>query len=127
VQQKVEGQGQKLEGQEQKLERQRWILEQLVAYSMSWYIYLTLEQLYNRSRTGEEYLYRRAEMERSLRFLRDHGYLEQFTIGDLPDGKNLIGTAELTPIANFLVELRQEMAARAARSSAEHLTPAARS
>jgi hypothetical protein len=114
---------QQVADQERKLEGQREIIDKLVIYSMSWYIFKTLQQLYHRGGTGEEYLYR-ANMEPNLRFLRDHGYLEQFILGGMPDGENLIGKVKLTPVGEYFVQLREEMEARPARTAAEHLTPA---
>jgi hypothetical protein len=112
---------QKVADQERKIDAQREIIEQLVVYSMSWYIFTMLAQLYHRNTTGQEYLYRDGDMARDLRFLRDHGYLEHFNIAGLHDGENLVEKVRLTPIGNFLVELREQMQARQARQSADHL------
>jgi hypothetical protein len=67
----------KVEQQEEKLDRQQDIILHLVVYSMSWYMFTMLSQLYHRTRSGEEYLFRNNDaMMRDLRFLRDHGHLE---------------------------------------------------
>ncbi|HKR51194.1 MAG TPA: hypothetical protein VJT72_16735 [Pseudonocardiaceae bacterium] len=112
----------KVAEQEQKLDRQQDIIVQLVLYSMSWYVFTMLSQLYHRSRSGEEYLFRDNDaMPRDLRFLRDHGYLEHFNIAELRDSENLIGKVRLTPIGNFFVELREQLQAQQATESAKQL------
>lgn len=99
---------------------------QLVVYSMSWYVFTMLSQLYHRSRSGEEYLFRNNDaMPRDLRFLRDHGHLEHFNISALNDGDNLIGTVRLTPIGNYLVELREQLQAQQASAAASQLASSA--
>ena len=101
---------QRVERQEHRLAEQQEIIAQLVVYSMSWYLFDLLSKLYHRRREGGEYLYRDNEaMRRDLRFLRDHGYLEHFTISTLQDGQDLVSTLTLTPVGNFLVELREQI------------------
>jgi hypothetical protein len=112
----------KVKSQGEKLDRQQEIMVQLVLYSMSWYVFTMLSQLYHRSRTGEEYLFRDNDaMARDLRFLRDHGHLEHFNIAELRDGENLIGKIRLTPIGNFLVELREQFQAQQSSAAASQL------
>ncbi len=121
VQDKVQRQQEQLGAQERKLNDQQKIITQLVLYSMSWYLFDLLANLYHRARTGEEYLYRSGAMDRDLRFLRDHGYLVHFTITDLRDGENLVGKVQLTPVGNFLVELREGHQAQQAADVTEAL------
>jgi hypothetical protein len=109
----------RVEVQELELSRQRDIIEQLVVYSMSWYLFDMLSELKRRNTTGQEYLYRKSA-ERDIRYLRDHGYLEHFAIGQLCEGENLSGKVQLTPIGKYLVDLRQQMNARQAPKPAEH-------
>jgi hypothetical protein len=109
----------RVEEQELELRRQSEIIEQLVVYSMSWYLFDMLAELRRRNTTGQEYLYRKTA-ERDIRYLRDHGYLEHFTIGELHEGENLTGKVQLTPIGNYLVDLRQRRNARPAPTRAEH-------
>jgi hypothetical protein len=88
---------------------QQQILNKLVVYSLSWYLFKMLATFYHleRSEAGE-YLFRDDDrMRYDLRFLRDHGYLEHFTIAELRDGENLVGKIRLTPVGNYLVELRE--------------------
>jgi hypothetical protein len=71
---------------------------------MSSYLFDILSHLYH----GREYLFHNDKpMQRSLRYLRDHGYLEHFNISDLAEGTNLAGRLSLTPVGNFLVEVRE--------------------
>ncbi len=108
----------KVKEQEKQLNAQNEIIAQLVVYSVAWYIFELLSQLYHRAREGGEYLYRDNEaMKRDLRFLRDHGYLEHFTISELRDGQDLVTTLTLTPVGNFLVELRERPASGSVRES----------
>jgi hypothetical protein len=108
--------------QEEQLNEQQKIITQLVIYSMSGYIFELLARLYHGNRDGGEYLFRDDEaMKRDLRYLRDHGYLEHFYIGYLNDGENLIGKIRLTPVGNFLVELREPFQARSAAEAARRL------
>jgi hypothetical protein len=112
----------KVELQEKQLNVQQEIITQLVVYSMSSYIFDLLAKLYHGNRHGDEYLFRDDEsMKRDLRYLRDHGYLEHFYMGDLYDGENLIGQIRLTPMGNFLVELREQLHRRSAEEAAKRL------
>jgi len=108
--------------QEEKLNSQQEVITQLVVYSMSWYIFDLLSKLYHRNRSGEEYLFRNNDaMPRDLRFLRDHGYVEHINIADLRDGENLVGRIRLTPVGNFLVEVREQLQAQQSADVARHL------
>jgi len=78
----------KVQRQDKQLHAQQEVISQLVIYSVSWYLFKMLAAFYHRNRSGGEYLFRDDErMRRDLRFLRDHGYLEHFTIADLRDGE----------------------------------------
>jgi hypothetical protein len=106
---KVEQHNQKVQSQDKQLHMQQQILNKLVVYSLSWYLFKMLATFYHleRSEAGE-YLFRDDDrMRQDLRFLRDHGYLEHFTIAELRDGENLVGKIRLTPVGNYLVELRE--------------------
>jgi hypothetical protein len=106
---KVEQQNEKVQSQDKQLHMQQQILNKLVVYSLSWYLFKMLATFYHleRSEAGE-YLFRDDDrMRYDLRFLRDHGYLEHFTIAELRDGENLVGKIRLTPVGNYLVELRE--------------------
>ena len=108
--------------QELELRRQSRIIESLVVYSMSWYLFGLLVELKRRNTTRQEYLYRKSS-EHDIRYLRDHGYLEHFSISELREGENLIGKVQLTLIGNYLVDLRQQMSARQSSTLAESQVP----
>jgi hypothetical protein len=77
----------------------------IVQYSLAFYLFDHLYHLYH----DNEYIYHKNEnFAHDLRFLREHGYLEDFHIGPLQDGENLIGKARLTPLGKLLVELREQ-------------------
>ena len=104
----------RIEGHERKLDEQQETITQLVAYSMSWYLFELLSRLYHGRREGGEYLYRDNDaMRRDLRFLRDHGYLAHFYLSSLADGQDLVTTVQLTPVGEFLVQLREQKEAEA--------------
>jgi hypothetical protein len=98
--------------QKEQLNAQQEIINQLVIYSMSGYLFNLLSQLYHRARDGGEYRFTNDEsMIRDLRYLRDHGYLEHFYIRQLPEGTNLAGQLKLTPVGNYFVEVREALEA----------------
>jgi hypothetical protein len=110
--------------QQKQLNVQQEIINNLVVYSMSWFIFDLLSKLYHRNREGGEYLFRnKGTMHRDFRFLRDHGYLEHFNIGDLHDGENLVGRIKLTPVGNYFVEVREQLRVRDAVEAAKYLVP----
>jgi hypothetical protein len=125
----LSAQRQKQQTQDKQLHIQEQILNSLVVYSISWYLFKMLADFYHLARCqGGEYLFRDDERTRhSLRFLRDHGYLEHFRIGDLQDGENLMAKIKLTPVGNYLVELRQPPRAPEAAEAARQLAAAAAS
>ena len=74
VQDKVQRQEEQLSAQEEQLDVQQEVITQLVLYSMSWYLFDVLSNLYHHSRSEKEYLFRDDESTKAaLRFLRDHG------------------------------------------------------
>lgn len=109
----------KVEQQEQLLNVQQGIITQLVVYSMSSYLFDILSHLYHR----REFLFHNDEpMQRSLRHLRDHGYLEHFNMGELAEGINLAERLSLTPVGNFLVEVRERLHAEQSMQAAKRLS-----
>jgi hypothetical protein len=108
VEREVADQGRRVRAQEQQLQEQQELITQLVVYSMAWYLFQLLADLHHRTQEQGEYLFRGSEAtRRDLRFLRDHGYLEHFVIGDLADGQDLVRTVRLTPLGRILVEMRE--------------------
>lgn len=97
----------KVATQEKRLDEQRRMIDDLVLYSMSWYLYDILKDLYfkNKAQSGE-WVYHK-DSEHNLRYLRDHGYLQHFNIRPLQDGDNLVGKVKLTEMGERFVELHQ--------------------
>jgi hypothetical protein len=100
----------KVERQEAKIEKQQEIINQLVIYSMAFYLYDVLAD-FDKCEKGimKEYLFKKkGNFDHHIRFLRDHGYLEMtFRVGDLIDGENIAQKVKLTPVGRFYVEVRK--------------------
>lgn len=82
-------------------------LNEVLVYSMSWYIYDKLKRL----RDGnQEYIYDDSEhVRRDLQFLQDHGFVNlKPLLSDLKKGDNLIGYITLTHCGRRFVELREK-------------------
>jgi hypothetical protein len=96
--------------QEAQLEAQQEIINKLVIYSMSASIYHHLWYIAQ----SREYLYHNEPpFQRQMYFLSDNGFIQptqaSFLIFDQGlEGKNLTEVAKLTPIGDFLVQLRGE-------------------
>jgi len=111
---KTEQHGQQLTTQQQQIKDQQRTLQQLVQdvarYSISDYIFYLLFDLDQAQKSNGEYLYRRdATMWRNLRFLMDHGYLEEI-YPEPEDGRNLPGVVKITPTGYSLIALRPHRA-----------------
>lgn len=95
--------------QQAQIANQQNVINQLVVFSMGFYIFRHLKGIYHAQRNNEEYLYRKnGNFERELRYLRDVGYIESVHIGGLGDGENLVDKIKLTPAGNFYVEIREQ-------------------
>jgi hypothetical protein len=108
---KVELLEMKVKRQEAKLEKQQEIINQLVVYSMAFYLYEMLADLYKCEQgTLKEYIFKKTgNFEHHIRYLRDQGYLEMtFRVGALSDGENIASKVKLTPVGKFYVELRSQ-------------------
>lgn len=107
---KTERHGQQLATQQHQIEDQQRKLQDLVRdvarYSISDYIFYLLSDLDKAQTTNGEYLYRRdGTMWRNLRFLMDHGYVEE--IYPEPDDRtNLKNIVRITPAGHALISLR---------------------
>lgn len=99
-------------------DEQQEIINQLVVFSMAFFLYKMLDDFY-RCEKGEiaEYIFKKtAHFEHNLRWLRDHGYLEMtFQVAALRDGQDIAKMVKLTPVGKFYVKLRREFEARAAQ------------
>ncbi|MDM4019338.1 hypothetical protein [Roseiconus lacunae] len=110
LEQRIEKQEERISDQQETIERQQDTINQLVLYSMSYWIFELLSGLYHQTQDGGEYLFRDdGTMDKDLRFLRDRGYLTlDFQVGSLQNGQNLVGVVKLTPAGNHFVELREK-------------------
>lgn len=100
----------KVERQEVIVREQQEIINQLVVFSMAFFLYRMLDDFYEcQEGRVQEYTYRKTDrFEHHMRWLRDHGYLEMnFRIGGLEDGQNIAKVVKLTPVGRFYVELRR--------------------
>lgn len=99
--------------QAEQIDEQRSLLDDLVLYSMSFYIYEKLKYLYLgtiqefKDIYGEYKYVREEAFDHDLRYLRDHGYLELFQISQLNPGDNLVGILQVAPMGRRFVELNE--------------------
>jgi len=106
-----------------KARKQDEVIKELVVFSMSseaykhlWHIHHGRLQVERREPGSEylEYLYHDNEqMHREMYFLKDHGYLQPVSGGDLYfsnniDGVNLVDIVKPSAIGSFYVDLRKE-------------------
>jgi hypothetical protein len=110
--QKTEHHEQQLTSQQQEIEKQQRILQKLAQdvarYSISDYIFYLLFNLDQAQTTNGEYLYRNdGTMWRNLRFLMDHGYVEEI-YPEPADRTNLRGIVKITPAGYALIALRAQ-------------------
>ncbi len=108
--QKTERHEQQLTSQQQEIEKQQRVLQKLVQdvarYSISDYIFYLLHNLDQAQKNNGEYLYRNdGTMWRNLRFLMDHGYVEEI-YPEPGDSTNLRGIVKITPAGYALIALR---------------------
>jgi hypothetical protein len=104
---KVEQMERKIDEHEQVLAEQRRIIDDLVVYSMAFYIYEKLQYIY----LGKQWIYHPSEVnEHDFRYLRDHGYLDHFYIHDLKDGDDVSQKLKLTDMGKRFVELKESKA-----------------
>jgi hypothetical protein len=115
---KTERHGEQLATQQQQIEDQQRKLQDLVRdvarYSISDYIFYLLFNLDIAQKTNGEYLYRRdGTMWRNLRFLMDHGYVEEI-YPEPDDWANLKNVVRITPAGHALINLRAQVQVPAA-------------
>jgi hypothetical protein len=81
-------------------------IRNLIKFSMSWYIYDMLFQIRKAQREGGEYVYRNdGSMDRNLRFLIEHGYVEE--VYPWPsDGEGLTRRVKITQSGEDLIAMR---------------------
>ena len=108
----------KVKRQEVQVEQQQKIINQLVVFSMAFFLFRMLDDFYQCEQgTMKEYIFRKTgSFEHNLRWLRDHGYLEMIQVGMLHDGQNIANLVKLTPVGRFYVDLRRTYEADTRRS-----------
>jgi hypothetical protein len=81
-------------------------IRNLIKFSMSWYIYNMLFEIRKAQKEGGEYVYRNdGSMDRNLRFLVEHGWVEE--VYPLPnDGESLSQKVKVTQIGEDLIAMR---------------------
>lgn len=108
---KIEMLEKKVSEQSEKIYEQQKLIDDLVMYTMAWYIldklkYICLGTIDKYRSEYGEYKYTGDEpTNHDLRFLRDHGYLEMFQLNDLKYGDNLVGRLRATEMGRRFVEL----------------------
>jgi hypothetical protein len=110
---KIEQLERRVNEQAQQIDEQRRILDDLTLYSMAFYIYEKLKYLTlgtneeHKTKYGEYKYVRNEVFDHDLRYLRDHGYLELFQIGELTPDENLVGKLKVTEMGRRFVELNE--------------------
>jgi hypothetical protein len=96
----------KIADQQGQLERQNRLIKQLITFSMAWYIYEMLHALNAAKKSGGQYLFRQnGSMDRNLRFLIDHGYIQE--VFPIPsDGADIARDIKITQAGLDLIEMR---------------------
>lgn len=108
IEDKVQDQQAELETQRRILDKQQEIINQLVVFSMAFFLFERLRGLHYARRNGNEYIFHKTDdFIKDLRYLRDHGYIEILGIGQLHDGQDIAQVVKLTPIGEFYVHLRE--------------------
>ncbi len=81
-------------------------IRNLIKFSMSWYIYNMLFEIRRAQKEGGEYVYRNdGSMDRNLRFLVEHGYVEE--VYPWPnDGEGLSRRVKVTQSGEDLIAMR---------------------
>jgi hypothetical protein len=109
VKQTVEQQQEQLEDQARAIAEQQKIINDLVVFSMAWFLFGHLKSIYYAQKTGGEYIFHKNDdFVDDLLYLRDNGYIEIHGIRQLDHGVNLAEKVKLTPIGSYYVELREQ-------------------
>jgi len=106
---KVQDQQTELDEQRRILDKQQEIINQLVVFSMAFFLFERLKGLYYARKNNSEYLFHQTDdFIKDLRYLRDNGYIEILGIGQLHDQQDIAHVVKLTPIGEYYVHLREE-------------------
>jgi hypothetical protein len=96
----------KIADQQGQINLQNEQIRNLIKFSMSWYIYNMLFQIRKAQMEGGEYVYRNdGSMDRNLRFLIEHGYVQE--VYPWPsDGESLSRRVTITQSGEDLIAMR---------------------
>jgi len=93
--------------QQGKIDDQEERIRNLIKYSMSEYIFKMLVGLRNGQRPGGEYVFvNDGSMQKNLRFLIDHGFLQEI-FPDPQFGTNIAPLATITPLGHDIMAIRE--------------------
>ena len=103
---KVDAQKETISSQQGRIDEQNERIRNLIRFTMSGYIFSMLFEIRKAQRAGGQYIYRNdGSMDRNLRFLIDHGYVEE--VPHWPqDGENLCPLVKITPSGEDLIAMR---------------------
>lgn len=102
----VEEQTKTLTTQQGQIDEQSEHIRNLIRFSMSWYIYKMLFEITRSQRENGHYFYRDdGSMNRNLRFLIDHGYVEEVPAWPQPD-EDISGKIRITQSGHDLISMR---------------------
>lgn len=111
LQRTVKDQQEKIGEQQTKIEEQNKLIQQIVAYSLSYYNFDFLKSFYDRNYCGlQEPYYYYEHHKPILCLLQDLGYIEPLNISSLNTGRNLVNVVRLTPTGKLYVEVREKLA-----------------
>ena len=103
---KVDAQKEAISSQQGKIDQQNERIRNLIRFSMSGYIYAMLLELRKAKLTSGQYIYRDdGSMNRNLRFLIDHGYVEEAPHWP-QDGENICELVKITPSGEDVIAIR---------------------
>ncbi len=103
---RVEEQTQTLTTQQEQIAEQSEHIQNLIRFSMSWYIYKMLYEIARAQGENGHYFYRDdGSMDRNLRFLIDHGYVEEVPTWPRPD-EDIAGKIKITRSGQDLISMR---------------------
>ena len=109
IRETVENQEKRINDQDAIIAQQRKIIDDLVIFSMAWFLFDLLKGIYYAQKNNGKYLFdKNGNNIDNLIFLRNNGYIDLHGVRQLEHGVNLGKIVKLTPIGNYYVELREK-------------------
>lgn len=108
LQSEIRQQGVQLKEQQRRIEEQQGMINSLAKFSIADHVFVMLSFAYDH--VEYKFWKENPDQTRSLHFLFDHGYAENFDINSLGSPTNLSEKLVLTPAGRMLVELRERAA-----------------